>query len=168
MNRSRFQSYVVLSVSLLCLASAVIHARTWTSKTGKFRVEASFVAFSRGVVVLRRDDSGKQIRVQLAATMVAVISQALLPRLDTKGRIAAFEIMIATPAIRNLIREGKTYQVISEIQTGHRFGMTALDDQLKTFYDTGIISYDTMIETAQDPKALAELATKPRQSAGKK
>jgi len=109
-----------------------------------------------------------QIRVQLAATMVAVISQALLPRLDTKGRIAAFEIMIATPAIRNLIREGKTYQVISEIQTGHRFGMTALDDQLKTFYDTGIISYDTMIETAQDPKALAELATKPKQSAGKK
>jgi len=109
-----------------------------------------------------------QIRVQLAATMVAVISQALLPRLDTKGRIAAFEIMIATPAIRNLIREGKTYQVISEIQTGQRFGMTSLDDQLKTFYDTGIISYDTMIETAQDPKALAEIATKPKQSAGKK
>ena len=103
-----------------------------------------------------------QVRVQLASTLVAVVSQTLLPRIDGKGgRICAFEVMIATPAIRNLIREGKTYQVISEIQTGTRFGMKALDDHLKEFYHAGIISYDAMIEVAQDPKELAERALKP-------
>lgn len=102
-----------------------------------------------------------QVRVQLASTIVAVVSQTLLPRIDGKGgRICAFEIMIATPAIRNLIREGKTYQVTSEIQTGARFGMKALDDNLKEMYQAGIISYDSMIEAAQDPKELAEKALK--------
>ncbi len=102
-----------------------------------------------------------QIRIQLASTLVAVVSQTLLPRIDGKGgRICAFEIMIATPAIRNLIREGKTYQVVSEIQTGARFGMRALDDHLKELYQTGVISYDSMIEMAQDPKELAERALK--------
>lgn len=98
-----------------------------------------------------------QIRIQLASTLVAVISQTLLPRIDGKGgRICAFEIMIATPAIRNLIREGKTYQVVSEIQTGQRFGMRALDDHLKELYHAGIVSYDAVIDAAQDPKELAE------------
>ena len=102
-----------------------------------------------------------QVRVQLASTIVAVVSQTLLPRIDGKGgRICAFEVMIATPAIRNLIREGKTYQVTSEIQTGQRFGMKALDDNLKEMYQAGIISYDAMIEAAQDPKELAEKALK--------
>ena len=96
-----------------------------------------------------------QIRVQLAATIVAVISQVLIPRLDGKGRIAAFEIMFATPAIRNLIREGKTYQILSEIQTGSRFGMIMLDDYLKQLYSQGIISYDAALEVAIDSKELA-------------
>ena len=65
------------------------------------------------------------------------------------------------PAIRNLIREGKTYQVVSEIQTGTRYGMKALDDHLKELYQQGIISYDSMIDAAQDPKELAERAAKP-------
>lgn len=102
-----------------------------------------------------------QIRIQLASTLVAVISQTLIPRIDAKGgRVCAFEIMIATPAIRNLIREGKTYQVVSEIQTGTRFGMRALDDNLKDLYQNGVISYDSMLEMAQDPKELAERALK--------
>ncbi len=102
-----------------------------------------------------------QVRIQLASTLVAVISQCLLPRLDSKGRIAAFEIMIATPAIRNLIRENKTYQIVSEIQTGMKYGMKALDDHLKDLYRAGVIGYDAMIEAAQDPKDLAARAVKP-------
>ena len=102
-----------------------------------------------------------QVRVQLASTLIAVVSQTHMPRLDGNGRICAFEVMIATPAIRNLIREGKTYQVVSEIQTGHRYGMKALDDHLKELYQQGIISYDSMIEAAQDPRELAERASKP-------
>ncbi len=101
-----------------------------------------------------------QVRVQLSATINAVISQTLLPRIDKEGRICAFEIMIATPAIRNLIREGKSHQLISELQTGARFGMRALDDHLKDLYTQGIISYDAMIEVAQDQRDLAERVAK--------
>ncbi len=102
-----------------------------------------------------------QVRVQLASTIVAVVSQTLLPRVDGKGRVCAFEVMFATPAIRNLIREGKTYQITSEIQTGLKYGMKALDDHLKELYAAGIISYDAMLEVAQDPRELATRVAKP-------
>ncbi len=95
-----------------------------------------------------------QIRAQLAGTIVAVISQVLVPKLDGTGRVAAFEIMFATPAIRNLIRESKTYQVLSEIQTGSRYGMITLDDHLKQLYTQGIISYESALEVAVDSKEL--------------
>ncbi len=94
------------------------------------------------------------VRVQLAATIVAVISQVLVPRLDGKGRVAAFEVMFATPAIRNLIREGKTYQIISELQTGSRYGMIMLDDYLKQLYTQGLIGYEAALEVAVDSKEL--------------
>jgi len=96
-----------------------------------------------------------QVRVQLSATIVAVISQVLVPRLDGKGRVAAFEIMFATPAIRNLIREGKTYQILSEIQTGSRYGMIMLDDHLKELYTQGVIGYEAALEVAADSRELA-------------
>lgn len=96
-----------------------------------------------------------QIRIQLASTIVAVVSQTLIQRIDGEGRVCAFEIMIATPAIRNLIRENKTYQITSEIQTGAKYGMKALDDHLKELYQAGLIGYDAMLEKAQDPKELA-------------
>ena len=97
-----------------------------------------------------------QVRVQLSATLVAVISQTLLRRVDNSGRLAGFEIMIATPAIRNLIREGKTYQIVSEIQTGARYGMKLLDDHLRELYEKNLISYDAMMEASYDPKDLSE------------
>lgn len=101
-----------------------------------------------------------QIRIQLASTIVAVISQVLVPRLDGRGRVAAFEIMFATPAIRNLIREAKTYQVLSEIQTGSRYGMIMLDDYLKQLYSQGIISYDAALEVAVDGRELGAQLSK--------
>lgn len=97
-----------------------------------------------------------QVRIQLSATLIAVISQTLLPRLDRKGRVAAFEIMIATPAIRNLIREGKTYQIVSEIQTGTRYGMKLLDGHLRELYDQGLVSYEAAMEAAYEPKELSD------------
>ncbi len=98
----------------------------------------------------------EQVRIQLASTIIAVISQTLIPKMDGTGRVGAFEIMIATPAIRNLIREGKTYQIVSEIQTGARFGMKLLDDHLREHYEQGTISYDAMINASYDPKDLSE------------
>lgn len=97
-----------------------------------------------------------QVRMQLSSSIVAVISQSLLPRLEGRDRVAAFEIMVATPAIRNLIREGKTYQIVSEMQTGARYGMRLLDDHLRELYEQGLISYDVMIQAAYEPKELSE------------
>ena len=108
-----------------------------------------------------------QIRTQLSSILVAVISQTLLPRTDGKGRVAGFEIMIATPAIRNLIREGKTYQIVSEIQTGARYGMKLLDDHLRELYEQGLISYDAILRAAYEPKELSEKIARTA-SAGKK
>lgn len=95
-----------------------------------------------------------QVRIQLASTLVAVISQALIPKVDGTGRVAAFEVMFATPAIRNLIREAKTYQILSEIQVGSRFGMITLDDHLKQLYSQGIIGYEDALEVAVDGREL--------------
>ena len=75
-------------------------------------------------------DQQEQIRVQLANNLIAVLSQALCPRIDTDGMVAAYEFMYVTPGIQNLIRENKTFRIDSEIQTGKKYGMQLLDDNL--------------------------------------
>jgi len=95
------------------------------------------------------------VRSQLAVSILAVISQVLLPRIGGQGRVAAFEIMVLTDAIANLIRENKVERIDSEIQTGRSKGMVLLDDFL--FYELfakGAIDYKTMITTAQRPEDL--------------
>jgi twitching motility protein PilT len=82
----------------------------------------------------------EQIRSTLADGIRAVISQTLFKRRDRKGRVAAVEIMIANPAVRNLIREGKTYQIPSMIQTGKKYGMQSLDDAIMELLNKRIIS----------------------------
>ncbi len=82
----------------------------------------------------------QQIRNTLADGIRAVISQTLFKRKDVKGRVAATEIMIATPAIRNLIREGKTFQIPSMLQTGAKYGMQTLDDSIMKLLNKKIIS----------------------------
>jgi twitching motility protein PilT len=79
----------------------------------------------------------QQIRVQLAEALQGVVSQLLLPTKDKKGRVAALEIMVATVAIRNLIREAKTHQMPSAIQTGTQLGMQSLEQALKTLLMQG-------------------------------
>ena len=91
-----------------------------------------------------------QIRVQLASVLEAVISQQLLPRADVKGRVAAFEVMFGTPAIKNLIREDKTHQLPSIIQTSKKNGMVTMDDSLFDLYIKHKISADSAVEFAQD------------------
>ncbi|MBI4387435.1 MAG: type IV pilus twitching motility protein PilT [Candidatus Omnitrophica bacterium] len=101
-----------------------------------------------------------QIRTQLSVTLVAVISQVLVPRIDQQGRVAAFEVMIQTPAISNLIREGKTFQIFSELQTGVKHGMRTLDSHLLELYAKGIISYDAALEVAYDVNQFTQQASK--------
>ncbi len=96
----------------------------------------------------------QQIRVQLASVMEAVISQQILPKADGTGRIAAFETMIANSAIRNLIREGKTHQMQTVIQTGSKLGMQTMDNSLIALYKQRIIDAKTLKKFAVDPDAI--------------
>lgn len=93
-----------------------------------------------------------QIRLQLASVLEAVIAQQLLPRADGKGRVAAFEILLATPAVRNLIREAKTYQIMSLIQTGSRIGMKSFDMAYKELLAKGLVSREVIAARATDLK----------------
>ncbi|MDW8459124.1 MAG: type IV pilus twitching motility protein PilT [Verrucomicrobiota bacterium] len=97
-----------------------------------------------------------QVRTQLAASLEAVISQLLLIRKDRPGRVAAFEIMVATPAIRALIRDNKTYRITSDIQTGAKYGMMTLDDHLVSLYEQGIIDYEEVVTSAQDIESVMQ------------
>ena len=99
----------------------------------------------------------QQIRVQLANTIQGVVAQQLIPRIDKPGRMAAIEIMVATPAIRNLIREGKTYQIISQIQTGMKYGMQSLDMSLRNLCQKNTISKQEALNRAADPESLQKM-----------
>ena len=94
-----------------------------------------------------------QVRVQLSVTL---LSQVLLRRRDKPGRVAAYEFLVVTPAISNLIRENKTFRIDSAIQTGKKFGMQLLDDHLWRLYQKGVIPADEMIDKGKDPGELTE------------
>jgi twitching motility protein PilT len=97
-----------------------------------------------------------QVRVQLSTSLIAVLSQQLLARVDKPGRVAAYEFLVITPAISNLIRENKTFRIDSAIQTGRKFGMQLLDDHLWSLYAKGIISAEEMIDKSKDPGDLTD------------
>ncbi|MCL5284043.1 MAG: type IV pilus twitching motility protein PilT [Armatimonadetes bacterium] len=96
-------------------------------------------------------DQQQQIRMQLSTTLQAVVSQTLLLRADGGGRLAAFEIMICTPAIRTLIREGKTYQMYTDIQTGRQFGMQTLDGHLLELIRKGLVLFEDALIKSSNP-----------------
>lgn len=95
-------------------------------------------------------DQQQQIRIQLSVVLEAVISQQLIPAMHKKGRVAAFEVMHGTVPIRNLIREGKTYQIATVIQTGRKEGMKTMDDALIELSVKGQISPEDAVNYAQD------------------
>jgi twitching motility protein PilT len=103
-------------------------------------------------------DQQEQIRIQLSGNLIAVLSQALCPLATGKGRIAAYEFMVVTPAIANLIRENKTYRIDSSIQTGKRLGMQLLDEHLWQLYDSGKITLEEMLDKGRTPGALQDKA----------
>ena len=96
----------------------------------------------------------QQTRIQLAMILEGVISQALVPAEDGRGRVAAFEVMFGSPAIRSLIRDQKTHQIQSTIQTSRQMGMITLDDHLYELYKAGTISRENALTYAQDATAM--------------
>ena len=101
-------------------------------------------------------DQQEQVRVQLANNMIAVLSQCLCPRIDSEGMVAGYEFMYVTPGIQNLIRENKSYRIDSEIQTGKRYGMQLLDDNLWFHYSEGRISAEEAIDKSKNPGGMVD------------
>jgi len=101
-------------------------------------------------------DQQEQVRVQLSESLIAVLCQALMPRADVRGMIAAFEFMVVTNAIANLIRENKVYRIPSSIQTGKKLGMQLLDDHLFRLYSERKINEEDAIDRSQSPAEMQE------------
>jgi twitching motility protein PilT len=104
----------------------------------------------------------EQIRVQLANNIQAVIAQQLLPRAGAPGRVPAIEVMIASPAIRNLIRENKTHQIPSMIQTSAAHGMIAMDQSLRDLYLKGFVTLEEAMLRAQNVDELKKMINTPQ------
>jgi len=102
----------------------------------------------------------QQIRMQLSVNLLGVISQILVKRADGRGRIAAFETLVAIPAVRNSIRERKTHQIASVIQTGAKQGMMTLDQSLAFLVKSGIVTYEEAGAKAKDPAEFASLCAR--------
>jgi len=99
----------------------------------------------------------EQIKIQLAGCLQGVICQQLLPRKDKKGRVPSCEVMIATSAVRSLIREHKTEQLLTVIQTGARFGMTTMDKSIKKLFLDGLITLETAHLKVKDKNEFEKL-----------
>lgn len=102
----------------------------------------------------------EQIRTQLSVTLLAIISQTLLPRMDMPGRVAAFEIMVVTSAIRSLIREGKTHQIYTDIQTGAEHGMQSLDMCLINLVKRRLVNYENALSKSSNPREFQQRAAR--------
>src|SRR5438105_3718932 len=101
-------------------------------------------------------DQQEQVRVQLANNLIAVLSQCLCPRIDTDGMVAGYEFMYVTPGVQNLIRENKSFRIDSEIQTGKRYGMQLLDDNLWMHFQAGHISAEEAIDKSKHPGGMVD------------
>ncbi len=102
----------------------------------------------------------QQIRVQISGTIAGVVSQQLLPTSDGKSRAVAAEVMVATPAIRNLIREGKTHQIYTSMQAGAKFGMQVMDQHLAELVKRGKVTYEMGLERSHHPEEFNRLVGK--------
>lgn len=101
----------------------------------------------------------QQVRMQLSTVLQAVISQQLVPKAQGGGRVAAFEIMTGTPAVANLIREGKTFQLTSVLQTGAASGMILMDVYLMDLYRKKLITYETVLHFAIDRDTVQRMSS---------
>lgn len=99
----------------------------------------------------------EQIKVQLAAVLEGIVSQQLIEKADGNGRVAALEILVVTPAIRNLIREGKTHQIDSSVQTGAKYGMKSMDASLIDLYKKGLISKNSLFTYCVDKEIVSRM-----------
>jgi twitching motility protein PilT len=106
-----------------------------------------------------------QIRTQLASTLIGVVAQTLIPRVGG-GRVAAYEVLVVTPGVSNLIRENKTFRINSAMQTGAKFGMQLMDDALYGHWKSETISVEDALSKAHRPDDLAKRIVQSRRGEG--
>jgi twitching motility protein PilT len=144
---------------LATIGSAITAAETGHLVFGTLHTSGAASTINR-IIDAFPTDQQEQVRVQLANNLIAVISQALCPRVDTDGMVAAYEFMFVTPSIQNLIRENKVFRIDSEIQTGKRYGMQLLDDTLWNLYQVGKISAEEAIDKSKVPGQMMDKFTR--------
>jgi twitching motility protein PilT len=144
---------------LATIGSAITAAETGHLVFGTLHTSGCASTINR-IIDAFPTDQQEQVRVQLANNLIAVLSQALCPRVDTDGMVAAYEFMYVTPSIQNLIRENKVFRIDSEIQTGKRYGMQLLDDTLWDLYQAGKISKEEAIDKSKVPGQMMEKFTR--------
>jgi twitching motility protein PilT len=135
---------------LITISSAITAAETGHLVFGTLHTNGAASTINR-VIDAFPTDQQEQVRVQLAGNLLSVLSQCLCPRADTDGMVAGYEFMYVTPGIQNLIRENKSFRIDSEIQTGKRFGMQLLDDNLWSLFQAGKISAEECIDKSRNP-----------------
>src|SRR3954447_11190379 len=140
---------------LATISSAITAAETGHLVFGTLHTSGAASTINR-VIDAFPTDQQEQVRVQLAGNLIAVLSQALCPRVDTDGMLAAYEFMYVTPGIQNLIRENKSFRIDSEIQTGKKFGMQLLDDNLWMNFTAGRISAEEAIDKSKNPGSMVD------------
>jgi twitching motility protein PilT len=99
-----------------------------------------------------------QVRAQLASALQGIITQMLVPQRESQGRVVACEVLMPTPGVRNLIREGKNHQIYSAMQTGGKFGMQTMDAALVELMRSGLISREEAEKRSSNPEELRRLA----------
>ena len=137
------------------IGAAVTAAETGHLVMGTLHTNSAPEAVDR-IIDVFPEAQQEQVRVQLANNLQAILTQQLIPK-NGGGRILAYEFMIATPAVRNLIREGKTHQILLAIQMGGQLGMVTMDANLAELHLKRQISYETGIARAVDAKEFARL-----------
>jgi twitching motility protein PilT len=141
---------------LVTIGSAITAAETGHLVFGTLHTNGAASTINR-IVDAFPTDQQEQVRVQLAGNLLAVLSQCLCPRADSDGgMVAAYEFMYVTPGIQNLIRENKSFRIDSEIQTGKRFGMQLLDDNLWSLFSAGKITAEEAIDKSRNPGQMVD------------
>ena len=140
---------------LATISSAITAAETGHLVFGTLHTSGAASTINR-IIDAFPTDQQEQVRVQLANNLIAVLSQALCPRVDTDGMLAAYEFMYVTPSIQNLIRENKSFRIDSDIQTGKRYGMQLLDDNLWMNFMAGKISKEEAIDKSRTPSGMVD------------
>src|SRR5436305_83318 len=140
---------------LATISSAITAAETGHLVFGTLHTSGAASTINR-IIDAFPTDQQEQVRVQLSNNLIAVLSQCLCPRIDTDGMVAGYEFMYVTPGIQNLIRDNKSFRIDSEIQTGKRYGMQLLDDNLYSLFQAGKISPEEAIDKSRNPGQMVD------------